>query len=183
MAKKNNLRITEILKSKGMTLGDLAERIAAQSPDGKMLTKSTLCGRINGNPTLNNLYELANALDVKIAELFPKEDQVDAGHGDLFASGENRSPEVERAVAAHEMKKMLNGEMPLQAPLEHKDEPSNPMGMYAGMPSPSDLSIPQSQADAYIVKSPSDSDAISTTTFCPHCGKKVRVGVVLLPEE
>lgn len=24
---------------------------------------------------------------------------------------------------------------------------------------------------------------ISTTTFCPHCGAKVRVGVVLLPEE
>ena len=22
-----------------------------------------------------------------------------------------------------------------------------------------------------------------TSTFCPHCGKKVRVGVVLLPEE
>lgn len=25
--------------------------------------------------------------------------------------------------------------------------------------------------------------AIQTATFCPHCGKKVRVGVVLLPEE
>ena len=25
--------------------------------------------------------------------------------------------------------------------------------------------------------------AIQTSTFCPHCGKKVRVGVVLLPEE
>lgn len=25
--------------------------------------------------------------------------------------------------------------------------------------------------------------AIQTSTFCPHCGKKVRVGVILLPEE
>lgn len=25
--------------------------------------------------------------------------------------------------------------------------------------------------------------AVNTTTFCPHCGAKVRVGVVLLPEE
>lgn len=25
--------------------------------------------------------------------------------------------------------------------------------------------------------------SINTTTFCPHCGAKVRVGVVLLPEE
>ena len=24
---------------------------------------------------------------------------------------------------------------------------------------------------------------VNTTTFCPHCGAKVRVGVVLLPEE
>ena len=24
---------------------------------------------------------------------------------------------------------------------------------------------------------------VSTTTFCPHCGAKVRVGVVLLPEQ
>jgi transcriptional regulator with XRE-family HTH domain len=26
-------------------------------------------------------------------------------------------------------------------------------------------------------------NTINTTTFCPHCGAKVRVGVVLLPEE
>lgn len=25
--------------------------------------------------------------------------------------------------------------------------------------------------------------AINTTAFCPHCGAKVRIGVVLLPEE
>ena len=25
--------------------------------------------------------------------------------------------------------------------------------------------------------------AINTTAFCPHCGARVRVGVVLLPEE
>lgn len=27
------------------------------------------------------------------------------------------------------------------------------------------------------------SSMMQTSTFCPHCGKKVRVGVVLLPEE
>ena len=29
----------------------------------------------------------------------------------------------------------------------------------------------------------SNQTTIQTSTFCPHCGKKVRVGVVLLPEE
>lgn len=28
----------------------------------------------------------------------------------------------------------------------------------------------------------SNSNTLHTTTFCPHCGTKVRVGIVLLPE-
>ena len=28
----------------------------------------------------------------------------------------------------------------------------------------------------------SNSNTLHTTTFCPHCGAKVRVGIVLLPE-
>lgn len=27
-----------------------------------------------------------------------------------------------------------------------------------------------------------NSNTLHTTTFCPHCGAKVRVGIVLLPE-
>ena len=30
---------------------------------------------------------------------------------------------------------------------------------------------------------PEPQPIVNTTTFCPHCGEKVRVGVVLLPEE
>lgn len=33
------------------------------------------------------------------------------------------------------------------------------------------------------VQIPDAEPAVNTTTFCPHCGAKVRVGVVLLPEE
>lgn len=33
------------------------------------------------------------------------------------------------------------------------------------------------------VQLPDAEPAVNTTTFCPHCGAKVRVGVVLLPEE
>lgn len=29
---------------------------------------------------------------------------------------------------------------------------------------------------------PDEQPIVNTTTFCPHCGAKVRVGVVLLPE-
>ena len=33
------------------------------------------------------------------------------------------------------------------------------------------------------IRIPDAQPTINTTTFCPHCGAKVRVGVVLLPEE
>lgn len=33
------------------------------------------------------------------------------------------------------------------------------------------------------IQLPDAQQIVNTTTFCPHCGAKVRVGVVLLPEE
>ena len=33
------------------------------------------------------------------------------------------------------------------------------------------------------IRVPDEQPVINTTAFCPHCGAKVRVGVVLLPEE
>ena len=37
--------------------------------------------------------------------------------------------------------------------------------------------------DDHSIRVPDEQPAINTTTFCPHCGAKVRVGVVLLPED
>ena len=45
----------------------------------------------------------------------------------------------------------------------------------------------QNISTSVVSNSPSESeiekDEIATTAFCPHCGAKVRVGVVLLPED
>ena len=51
--------------------------------------------------------------------------------------------------------------------------------------SQSDLFPPQSpsETDDHSIKLPPAQDIMPVTTFCPHCGKRVRVGVVLLPEE
>lgn len=75
--KRNNLRITAIMKEKGLTLPDLAARITVTDKDNnkRTLTSSALGARINGNPHLSNLYGIADALGVKITELFPPEDQ------------------------------------------------------------------------------------------------------------
>lgn len=46
------------------------------------------------------------------------------------------------------------------------------------------ISDPPSEPEAHGDKiSETEKTEIVTTTFCPHCGAKVRVGVVLLPEQ
>lgn len=42
--------------------------------------------------------------------------------------------------------------------------------------------VANAEAEAYGVQRPEEQPTVNTTTFCPHCGAKVRVGVVLLPE-
>lgn len=37
--------------------------------------------------------------------------------------------------------------------------------------------------DDHTIRVPDEQPVINTTAFCPHCGAKVRVGVVLLPED
>ena len=37
--------------------------------------------------------------------------------------------------------------------------------------------------DDHSIRVPDEQPTINTTAFCPHCGAKVRVGVVLMPEE
>ena len=46
------------------------------------------------------------------------------------------------------------------------------------------ISDPSSETEAHGDKtSVTEKTEIVTTSFCPHCGAKVRVGVVLLPED
>ena len=56
------LKVKEICKVKGMTIGDLAERMQMQ--------RESLSRAINGNPTLDTLNRIAEALQVPISELF-----------------------------------------------------------------------------------------------------------------
>lgn len=56
------LRIKEICAEKGISIKDLAEKMNIKAP--------TLSTQINGNPTLETLYKIADALEVHITELF-----------------------------------------------------------------------------------------------------------------
>lgn len=46
----------------------------------------------------------------------------------------------------------------------------------------SDASSPDAELRTYGVQLPDEQQIVNTSSFCPHCGAKVRVGVVLLPE-
>lgn len=45
-----------------------------------------------------------------------------------------------------------------------------------------DKSSPVANLEKCGVHLTDEQPTVNTTTFCPHCGAKVRVGVVLLPE-
>lgn len=69
---------------------------------------------------------------------------------------------------------------------EEAEEEEN--GLFTNQESDHTKDIP-SNAPAYpvhengLVSKNNSQQMTQTSTFCPHCGKKVRVGVVLLPEE
>lgn len=56
------LRIKEILKEKGQTQKDLAQKMG--------VAEISLSRSINGNPNLETLQKIADALEVEISELF-----------------------------------------------------------------------------------------------------------------
>lgn len=56
------LRIKELIKEKGTTIQNIADVIG--------VNRVTLSNSINGNPTLETLEKIANALSVPVTELF-----------------------------------------------------------------------------------------------------------------
>lgn len=57
-----DLRIKQLLKEKGMTAAELANKLG--------VTHGAMSLMINGNPTVSSLQKIAEALDVPITELF-----------------------------------------------------------------------------------------------------------------
>jgi len=56
------MRIKEVIKEKGLTIQALADSMG--------INRVNLSTSINGNPTIETLEKIANALGVSVAELF-----------------------------------------------------------------------------------------------------------------
>lgn len=87
----------------------------------------------------------------------------DKNHQFAYGSSPLAFPAVEWSGEGKNIEKLMKD---LEAEKENEQENAQPEGTQQGNIQPE-----------------SAKTTIQTSTFCPHCGKKVRVGVVLLPEE
>ena len=87
----------------------------------------------------------------------------DKNHQFAYGSSPLAFPAVEWSGEGKNIEKLMKD---LEAEKENGQENAQPEGTQQGNIQPE-----------------SAKTTIQTSTFCPHCGKKVRVGVVLLPEE
>ena len=56
------LSVLQAAHERGVNLSEVANKIK--------ISRRALCSRINGNPKLNNLYEIAEAIECDITDLF-----------------------------------------------------------------------------------------------------------------
>lgn len=61
------LRIKDVIKDKGLTIQSLADRMG--------INRVNLSSSINGNPTIETLGKIADALNVPVSELFEQPKQ------------------------------------------------------------------------------------------------------------
>jgi transcriptional regulator with XRE-family HTH domain len=66
------LRIKEIAKAKGITMGEIADKMG--------INPVNLSASLNGNPTLNRLQEVAVILGVEVPDLFAQDSSYLNGH-------------------------------------------------------------------------------------------------------
>ena len=57
-----NLRIKDVIKEKGMTITELAEKMG--------INRVNLSNMVNGNPTVETLNKIADAIGCPVTELF-----------------------------------------------------------------------------------------------------------------
>lgn len=65
-----DLRIKEVIKERGMTITELADKMG--------INRVNLSNMVNGNPTVETLNKIADAIGCPVTELFeqPKKDNV-----------------------------------------------------------------------------------------------------------
>ena len=118
---------------------------------------------INGNPTISKLFQIAEGIGCDITDLFYTDPTEEAEKKEVPTGTENEGETLNTT---------LRGDLPEGTIHRDVNFVQQTAGSEPAYPVHSDGLISENQQQM-----------IQTSTFCPHCGKKVRVGVVLLSGE
>lgn len=149
---KSEINLRKLMQKLGLGTNAFAEKCGMSSQSMSQFLR-------NKSLTTNTIYRIATALDIDPREMFfPTEEK-----NDLFSNADKKEQEGETLSAT------LRGDLP-EGFIERD---VNFVQQLAG-------SEPAYQVHGNGLVSENQQQMIQTSTFCPHCGKKVRVGVVLL---
>ena len=118
---------------------------------------------INGNPTISKLFQIAEGIGCDITDLFYPDPTEEAEKKDVPAGTESGGETLDTTI---------RGDLPEGFIVRDVNFVQQLPGSEQAYPVHSDGLVSENQQQM-----------IQTSTFCPHCGKKVRVGVVLLNVE
>ena len=115
---------------------------------------------INGNPTISKLFQIAEGIGCDITDLFYPDPAEEAEKKEAPAGAENGGETLDTTIRGDLPEGFITRDV-------------NFVQQLAG-------SEPAYPVHGNGLVSENQQQMIQTSTFCPHCGKKVRVGVVLL---
>ena len=149
------LDIKRALSDHNITQVQLGEKLG--------LSPQSLTSVIKGNPTVKKLEDIATAIGCDITDLFYPDPAEEAEKKEAPAGAENGGETLDTTI---------RGDLP-EGVIERD---VNFVQQLAG-------SEPAYPVHGNGLVSENQQQMIQTSTFCPHCGKKVRVGVVLISGE
>ena len=149
------LDIKRALSEHNMTQADLYQKIGMSPQAVCMIIK-------NNNPTVAKLMQIAEGIGCDITDLFYPDPTEEAEKKDVPVGTENGGETLNTTIRGDLPEGIIERDVNFvyRTPIEQ------------AYPVHSDGLVSENQQQM-----------IQTSTFCPHCGKKVRVGVVLLSGE
>ena len=150
------LDIKRALSEHNMSQVELARRTGVNAPNISAIIK-------DGNPTIARLTKIAEGIGCDITDLFYPDPSEEAEKKEVPAGTENDGENLDTT---------LRGDLPEGFIVRDVNFVQQLPGSEQAYPVHSNGLVSENQQQM-----------IQTSTFCPHCGKKVRVGVVLLSVE
>ena len=150
------LDIKRALSDHNMSQIDLCQKIGVAQQNMSAIVRS-------GNPTVAKLMQIAEGIGCDITDLFYPDPAEEAEKNVVPAGTENEGETLDTSIRGDLPEGIIERDVNFVQQLPGS-EPAYPV-----------------HSDGLV--SENQQQMIQTSTFCPHCGKKVRVGVVLLNVE